>query len=176
MELTTLWFVLIAFFWVGYFVLEGFDFGVGMLLHVLGRDDRERRQVLNTIGPHFDGNEVWLIVAGGATFAAFPEWYATLFSGFYLPLLAILAALIIRLVAIDYRSKRREIAWRRRWDAAIVVGSAVPSLLWGVAFGNLLRDPIAGADITRGLLTAAVYAGVFWLAAWARFSGKDVTS
>ncbi|GAA1832518.1 cytochrome d ubiquinol oxidase subunit II [Microlunatus capsulatus] len=146
MELTTVWFVLIAFFWVGYFVLEGFDFGVGMLLHVIGRNDRERRQVLNTIGPHFDGNEVWLIVAGGATFAAFPEWYATLFSGFYLPLLAILAALIIRLVAIDYRSKRREIAWRRRWDVAIVVGSAVPSLLWGVAFGNLLRGVPIDAD------------------------------
>ncbi len=154
MELTTLWFVLIAFFWVGYFVLEGFDFGVGMLLHVIGRDDRERRQVLNTIGPHFDGNEVWLIVAGGATFAAFPEWYATLFSGFYLPLLAVLAALIIRLVAIDYRSKRREIAWRRRWDVAVVVGSAVPSLLWGVAFGNIVRGvPIdADAQYVGGLL------------------------
>ena len=139
MELTTLWFMIIAFFWVGYFVLEGFDFGVGMLVPVLGRTDRERRVVINTIGPHFDGNEVWLIVAGAATFAAFPEWYATLFSGFYLPLLLILVALIIRLVAIDYRSKRRELTWRRRWDAAIVVGSALPALLWGVAFGNILR-------------------------------------
>jgi len=139
MELSTLWFAVIAFLWVGYFVLEGFDFGVGMLVPVLGRDDRERRVVINTIGPHFDGNEVWVLVAGGATFAAFPEWYATLFSGFYLPLLAILVALIIRLIAIDYRSKRRELVWRRRWDVAIVVGSAVPALLWGVAFGNILR-------------------------------------
>jgi cytochrome d ubiquinol oxidase subunit II len=106
---------------------------------ILGRDDRERRVVLNTIGPHFDANEVWVLVAGGATFAAFPEWYATLFSGFYLPLLLILVALIIRLVAIDYRSKRPELAWRRRWDVCIVIGSALPALLWGVAFGNILR-------------------------------------
>jgi len=139
MELSTLWFAVIALLFIGYFVLEGFDFGVGMLMPVLGRDDRERRVVINTIGPHFDGNEVWLITAGGAMFAAFPEWYATLFSGFYLPLLIILVALILRLVAIDYRSKRRELAWRRRWDVAIVVGSALPALLWGVAFGNILR-------------------------------------
>jgi len=146
MELTTIWFLLIAVLWIGYFVLEGFDFGVGMLLHVLGRDDRERRVVVNTIGPHFDGNEVWLITAGGATFAAFPEWYATLFSGFYLPLLLILVALIVRLVAIDYRSKRAELAWRQRWDVAITVSSAVPALLWGVAFGNLLRGVPIDAD------------------------------
>ena len=139
MELSTVWFVLIAFLWVGYFVLEGFDFGVGMLSPLLGRDDRERRVVINTIGPHFDGNEVWLLVAGGATFAAFPEWYATLFSGFYLPLLIILLALIVRLIAIDYRSKRTELAWRRRWDAAIAISSFVPALLWGVAFGNIVR-------------------------------------
>jgi len=146
MELPTVWFGLIAVLWIGYFVLEGFDFGVGMLLHVLGRDDRERRVVVNTIGPHFDGNEVWLITAGGATFAAFPEWYATLFSGFYLPLLAILVALIVRLVAIDYRSKRAELAWRQRWDLAITVSSAVPALLWGVAFGNILRGVPIDAD------------------------------
>jgi cytochrome bd ubiquinol oxidase subunit II len=138
-ELTTLWFVIIAFLWIGYFVLEGFDFGVGILMPILGRNDRERRVVINTIGPHFDANEVWVLVAGGATFAAFPEWYATLFSGFYLPLLLILVALILRLVAIDYRSKRAELAWRRRWDVCIVIGSAVPALLWGVAFGNILR-------------------------------------
>jgi len=153
-ELTTVWFILIAVLWIGYFVLEGFDFGVGMLLHVLGRDDRERRVVVNTIGPHFDGNEVWLITAGGATFAAFPEWYATLFSGFYLPLLLILVALIIRLVAIDYRSKRRELAWRQRWDLAITVSSALPALLWGVAFGNLLRGVPIDADFE--------YVGGFW--------------
>ncbi len=152
MELTTVWFLIIAFLWVGYFVLEGFDFGVGMLMPILGRHrdpverDRERRVVINTIGPHFDGNEVWLVVAGGATFAAFPEWYATLFSGFYLPLLLILVALIVRLVAIDYRSKRAELAWRQRWDVAITVSSALPALLWGVAFGNILRGVPIDAD------------------------------
>src|ERR671920_2377405 len=103
MELTTLWFLLIAGLFVGYFVLEGFDFGVGMLVPVLGRTDRERRVVINTIGPVWDGNEVWLLVAAGATFAAFPHWYATLFSGFYLPLLLILVALIVRGLAFEYR-------------------------------------------------------------------------
>src|SRR5207342_625224 len=106
MELTTVWFILIAVLWVGYFTLEGFDFGVGMLLPVLGRGDKERRVLINTIGPVWDGNEVWLLVAGGATFAAFPEWYATLFSGFYLPLLLILVALIVRGLAFEYRAKR----------------------------------------------------------------------
>ena len=99
MELTTIWFTLIAVLWIGYFALEGFDFGVGMLLPVLGHGERERRVLINTIGPVWDGNEVWVLVAGGATFAAFPEWYATLFSGFYLPLLLILLALIVRGVA-----------------------------------------------------------------------------
>jgi cytochrome d ubiquinol oxidase subunit II len=147
MDLTVVWFVIIAFLWIGYFVLEGFDFGVGMLMPILGRSDRERRVVINTIGPHYDANEVWVIVAGGATFAAFPEWYATLFSGFYLPLLLILVALILRLVAIDYRSKRPELAWRQRWDVCIVIGSAVPALLWGIAFGNILRGVPIDADM-----------------------------
>ena len=106
MELTTVWFALIAVLWIGYFILEGFDFGVGMLLPVLAQDDTERRVMINTIGPVWDGNEVWVLVAGGATFAAFPEWYATLFSGFYLPLLLILVALIVRGVAFEYRGKR----------------------------------------------------------------------
>src|SRR4051812_14005558 len=139
MELTTVWFVIIAFLWTSYFFLEGFDFGVGMLLPVLGRDDVERRVVINTIGPVWDGNEVWFIVAGGATFAAFPDWYATLFSGFYLPLLAILLALIVRGAALEYRGKRDDAAWRRRWDRAIFWGSLVPAFLWGVAFANLVR-------------------------------------
>jgi cytochrome d ubiquinol oxidase subunit II len=139
MELTTVWFSLIAILWAGYFLLEGFDFGVGILLPVLGRDDRERRLLINTIGPVWDGNEVWLLVAGGATFAAFPEWYATLFSGFYLPLLIILVALILRGVAFEYRGKRDSVRWRRRWDACIVAGSLVPAVLWGVAFGNIIR-------------------------------------
>jgi cytochrome bd ubiquinol oxidase subunit II len=139
MELTTVWFALIGVLWAGYFVLEGFDFGVGMLLPVLGRDETRRRVLINTIGPVWDGNEVWVLVAGGATFAAFPEWYATLFSGFYLPLLAILVALILRGVAFEYRGKRDSPQWRRGWDACIIGGSLVPALLWGVAFGNILR-------------------------------------
>lgn len=139
MELTTVWFGLIAVLWAGYFLLEGFDFGVGILLPVLGRDDRERRLLINTIGPVWDGNEVWLLVAGGATFAAFPEWYATLFSGFYLPLLIILVALILRGVAFEYRGKRDDATWKRRWDYCIIGGSLIPALLWGVAFGNIVR-------------------------------------
>ncbi|MFC0032082.1 cytochrome d ubiquinol oxidase subunit II [Micromonospora chaiyaphumensis] len=146
MELTTVWFLLVAVLFTGYFVLEGFDFGVGMLLPVLGRDDRERRVLINTIGPVWDGNEVWLITAGGAMFAAFPEWYATLFSGFYLPLLLILLALIARGVAFEYRHKRPEASWKRRWDTAIVVGSLLPAILWGVAFANILRGVPLTAD------------------------------
>ena len=146
MELTTVWFCLIAVLWIGYFTLEGFDFGVGMLLPVLARDETERRVLINTIGPVWDGNEVWLLVAGGATFAAFPEWYATLFSGFFLPLLLILLALIVRGVAFEYRHKRDDPGWRRRWDAAIFVGSAVPAVLWGVAFGNIVRGVDINAD------------------------------
>ena len=155
MELTTIWFALIAVLWIGYFALEGFDFGVGMLLPVLARDDRERRVMINTIGPVWDGNEVWLLVAGGATFAAFPEWYATLFSGFYLPLLLILLALIVRGVAFEYRHQRPEATWHGWWDRAIIVGSFVPALLWGVAFANLVRGvPIdAEMEYTGGLLT-----------------------
>jgi cytochrome d ubiquinol oxidase subunit II len=139
MATTTVWFIIIAFLWTGYFFLEGFDFGVGALLPVLGRDDAERRVLINTIGPVWDGNEVWFIVAGAGTFAAFPEWYATLFSGFYLPLLAILLALIVRGVAFEYRGKRPDARWRRRWDRAIFWGSVIPAFLWGVAFANLVR-------------------------------------
>src|ERR1700755_2640598 len=139
MELTTVWFALIAILWAGYFVLEGFDFGVGVLLPVLGRDPTRRRLMINTIGPTWDGNEVWLLTAGGATFAAFPGWYASMFSAFYLPLLLILVALIIRGVAFEYRGKRGSAAWRRGWDAAIFAGSLLPAILWGVAFGNVLH-------------------------------------
>ncbi len=146
MELTTVWFALIAILWIGYFVLEGFDFGVGILLPVLGRTEPERRSMLRTIGPVWDGNEVWLIVAGGATFAAFPEWYATLFSGFYLALFLILAALIVRGVGIEYRNRRSEATWRARWDVAIAVGSLLPAVLWGVAFANIVQGVPIGAD------------------------------
>ena len=128
--LQIIWFGLIAVLWIGYFVLEGFDYGVGILLPVLGKNERERRALLTTLGPVWDGNEVWLLTAGGATFAAFPEWYATLFSGFYLPLLLILVALILRGVSFEYRSKRSDPTWRKRFDAMIVVGSFVPALLW----------------------------------------------
>ena len=151
MTLPDLWFLLIAVLWTGYFVLEGFDFGVGILLPVLGRDDTRRRILINTIGPVWDGNEVWLLVAGGATFAAFPEWYAALFSGFYLPLLLILLALIVRGVAFEYRGKVDSARWRRNWDRAIVTGSLVPALLWGVAFGNIVRGvKLSGAHLYVG--------------------------
>src|SRR4029078_7467787 len=154
MELTTVWFCLIAILWMGYFALEGFDFGVGMLLPVLAKNDTERRVLINTIGPVWDGNEVWLLVAGGATFAAFPEWYATLFSGFYLPLLLILVALILRGVAFQYRGKRPDRTWQARWDLCIVVGSVVPAFLWGVAFANIVR----GVKIGPGFYDV----GTFW--------------
>lgn len=155
MDLTTFWFIVIAVLWIGYLVLEGFDFGVGMLMAVLAKDDTQRRVLLNTIGPVWDANEVWLLVAGGATFAAFPEWYATMFSGFYLPLLLILVALIVRIIGIEFRSKRPEASWRRRCDAAIVFGSVVPALLWGVALANLVGGvPIdADGEYVGGLLT-----------------------
>ena len=146
MELTTVWFVLIAVLWIGYLVLEGFDFGVGMLMRLLARDETERRVLLNTIGPVWDGNEVWLIVAGGATFAAFPEWYATLFSAYYVPLFVILVALIVRAVGFEYRHKRSEIEWKRRWDHAIVFGSVVPAVLWGVALAGIVHGTPLDAD------------------------------
>ncbi|MBC7557783.1 MAG: cytochrome d ubiquinol oxidase subunit II [Dermatophilaceae bacterium] len=158
MELTTVWFILIAVLWTGYFVLEGFDFGVGMLMPVLGRgaDGEVRKRVmLNTIGPVWDGNEVWLLTAGGATFAAFPEWYATMFSGLYLPLLIILVALIVRALGFDYRGKSDDPTWRKRWDYAIFFGSAIPALLWGVALTNVVMGlPInAQLEYTGNLFT-----------------------
>ena len=155
MELTTVWFALIAVLWIGYFVLEGFDFGVGILLPILGHDEPERRSMLRTIGPVWDGNEVWVLVAGGATFAAFPEWYATLFSGFYLALFLILVALIVRGVAIEYRNKRGDLAWRTRWDWIIAIGSFGPALLWGVAFANIVQGVPIDADkqFTGNLIT-----------------------
>jgi len=149
MELVTIWFILIAVLWIGYFVLDGFDMGVGVLLPFIGTDDLRRRVMVNTIGPVWDGNEVWLLVAGGATFAAFPLWYATMFSGFYLALFLLLLALIVRGVAFEYRGKRDSQAWRDRWDKAIFVGSAVPALLLGVAFGNVVGgSPIAPLEGT----------------------------
>lgn len=139
MDLNILWFILIAILWTGYLILEGFDFGVGMLLTILGKKEKERRLLINTIGPLWDGNEVWLLTAGGATFAAFPEWYATLFSGFYIPLFLILIALILRGISFEYRSKIEDPKWKRYCDFGISFGSWVPAVLWGVAFANLVR-------------------------------------
>ena len=139
MDLNTLWFVLIGVLFTGFFVLEGFDYGVGILLPFVGRTDEEKRRVINTIGPVWDGNEVWILTGGGAIFAAFPHWYATLFSGFYLALFVILAALIVRGVAFEFRSKDRSPAWRATWDWMIFAGSLLPALLWGVALANLLK-------------------------------------
>ncbi|MFD3917842.1 cytochrome d ubiquinol oxidase subunit II [Streptomyces sp. NPDC058595] len=147
MELHDVWFVLIAVLWTGYFFLEGFDFGIGVLTKLLARNRKERRVLINTIGPVWDGNEVWLLSAGGATFAAFPEWYATLFSGFYLPLLLILVCLIVRGVAFEYRAKRPEERWQRNWEQAIFWSSLLPAVLWGVAFGNIVRGVKIDAEM-----------------------------
>ncbi|WP_338671535.1 cytochrome d ubiquinol oxidase subunit II [Streptomyces sp. SCSIO 30461] len=147
MELHDVWFVVIAVLWTGYFFLEGFDFGVGILTKLLARDRAEKRVLINTIGPVWDGNEVWLLAAGGATFAAFPDWYATLFSGFYLPLLVILVSLIVRGVAFEYRVKRPEERWQRNWEHAIFWTSLVPAVLWGVAFGNIVRGVKIDAEM-----------------------------
>ena len=146
MWLNNLWFVLIAVLWTGYFVLEGFDFGVGALLRLVGKDEKGRRVLINTIGPVWDANEVWLLTAGGATFAAFPEWYASMFSGFYLALLLILVCLIIRGVAFEYRGKGHSDQWRARWDLSILATSWLLALLWGVAFGNIVRGVALDAD------------------------------
>jgi len=137
--LQNVWFLVVGFMFIGYFVLDGFDFGVGMSLPFLGKDDTDRRVLINTIGPVWDLNETWVIVAGAALFASFPEWYATLFSGFYLPLLLILAALIARGVAFEYRGKSLNPTWRKTFDWMIVIGSALPALLWGVAFANIVQ-------------------------------------
>ena len=154
MHLHDVWFVLIAVLWIGYFFLEGFDFGVGVLTRLLARDRVEKRVLINTIGPVWDGNEVWLLTAGGATFAAFPEWYATLFSGFYLPLLVILVCLIVRGVAFEYRAKRPEEHWQRNWETAIFWTSLIPAFLWGVAFGNIVRGVKIDAEFE--------YVGTVW--------------
>lgn len=153
-DLPTVWFVAIAVLWTGYLVLEGFDFGVGMLLPVVGRDEPGRRVMLGAIGPVWDGNEVWLITAIGAMFAAFPAWYAGFLSGFYVLVLAIVLALVLRGVALEYRGKVDDPAWRRRCDAAILVGSVVPAFGWGLVLANTVRGVELGADgvVRSGLL------------------------
>jgi cytochrome d ubiquinol oxidase subunit II len=148
MDLNTIWFILITILFIGFFFLEGFDYGVGILLPFLGKKDEERRAILNTIGPVWNSNEVWMITAGGALFASFPHVYATLFSGFYLALVLMLLALIVRGVAFDYRSKKESATWRTRWDWALFIGSLLPALLWGVAVGNLMRGVPIDAKMT----------------------------
>src|SRR5512143_3046403 len=151
--LQTLWFVLIAVLWIGFYFLEGFDFGVGMLLTFLGKKDDERRAIINAIGPTWDGNEVWLLTAGGATFAAFPMWYATMFSGFYLALFLLLVGLIIRGISFEYRSKDNNPKWRRTFDWMIATGSFLAPLLLGTAFANLAHGvPINEKMIYTGNL------------------------
>lgn len=189
MELTTLqiiWFALIAVLFAGYFMLEGFDFGVEMNVGVLGRGDEARKgTMLATIGPVWDGNQVWLLVAGASIFAAFPEWYATLFSGFYLALLLLLLVLIVRVCAFKYRGKSEDPRWRRAWDRVHVVAGFVPPLLWGVAFANIVRgvDIDAGKHVTTsligllnpfGLLGGVVFVLLFWLQGTAYLALKTV--
>lgn len=147
MNLQDLWFVLISVLFIGFFFLEGFDYGVGILTPFLGKTEQERRAIVSTIGPHWDANEVWMITAGGAIFAAFPHWYATLFSGFYLALVVILLALIARGVAFKFRNAEANPKWRSYWDWAIFIGSLVPALLWGVAFGNLIHGTPIDANM-----------------------------
>jgi cytochrome d ubiquinol oxidase subunit II len=147
MSLNTIWFMLVTVLFIGFFFLEGFDYGVGILLPFLGRDDAERRMIINAIGPVWDGNEVWMVTAGGALFASFPNVYATLFSGFYLALVLMLVSLILRGVSFEFRGKRSGKSWRSLWDWAIFTGSFLPALLWGVAVANLMRGFAIGQDM-----------------------------
>lgn len=158
--LQLVWFGLITVLWIGFLVLEGFDFGVAMLIPFLGRTDKEKRVLVNSIGPTWDGNEVWLLTAGGAMFAAFPGWYATLFSALYLPLFLILIGLIVRGLAFEYRAKRPEQAWKDRWDWGACIGSFVVSLVLGIGFANFIKGlPVQVADGRAGV---HVFTGGFW--------------
>ena len=174
MALNHIWFLVVGFLFIGYFVLDGFDFGVGISLPFLGKDDTDRRVLINTIGPVWDLNETWVLVAGASLFASFPEWYASLFSGFYLALLLILAALIARGVAFEYRSKGDSTRWKATFDWMIFFGSALPALLWGVAFSNIVEGvPLNAKHVYTGDLFTLLNAyalmgglttlGVFWL-------------
>jgi len=170
MDLQNLWFGLIAVLWSGYFLLEGFDFGVGMLLPFLPRDDDERGAMFASIGPVWDGNEVWLVTAGGATFAAFPAWYATMFSGLYIALLAVLVFLIIRVISFEWRTKSERPGWRRVWLWANAVGSFGAAFIWGVGLANLLY----GIPIN----SSGDFDGSFWdlFNAYTVFAGLAVVS
>lgn len=178
--LQSLWFGLWGLLWAVYFMLDGFDFGAGMLHPFIGRTDMERRQIINSLGPVWDGNEVWLVTAGGATFAAFPATYAYMFSWFYTPLLIILFGLIIRGVSFEFRGKADSEKWKKTWDFLISVSSFVPPLLFGVAFGNIFQGLLIdgygyfGTTLSLlnpyGLLTGAVFV-IFFLAHGALWIG-----
>ena len=158
--LQVVWYCLIAVLWIGYLVLEGYDYGVAMLIPFLGKNEKERRVIVNTIGPLWDGNEVWLLTAGGAMFAAFPGWYATLFSGLYLPLFLILVGLIIRGVSFEYRAKHPDARWRNSFDWMAAIGSFIVSLVFGVGFANfIIGMPVALAE---GSTHLHVFTGGFW--------------
>ena len=158
--LQIVWFCLIAVLWIGFLVLEGFDYGVAMLIPVLGKNEKDKRVIVNTIGPVWDGNEVWLLTAGGAMFAAFPGWYATLFSGLYLPLFLILVGLIIRGVSFEYRAKHPDARWRNAFDWMACIGSFIVSLVFGVGFANfIIGMPVALAEGSNHL---HVFTGGFW--------------
>jgi cytochrome bd ubiquinol oxidase subunit II len=170
MGLQILWFIIIAFFWTGFFILEGFDLGVGALHMIVGRTDLERRVAINSIGPFWDGNEVWLIVAGASMFAAFPNWYASMFSALYLAVMLIILALIARGVSFEYRGKVASAAWRATWDWALTIGSLLLPLLFGIALGDLLHGlPInQNGDFTGSFLDLltpyGIWVGVTFLA------------
>lgn len=184
--LQTVWFFLVAILFAGYFVLEGFDFGVEMNVAALGRGDSERRgRILKTIGPVWDGNQVWLLVGGASIFAAFPEWYGTLFSGFYLALLLLLLVLIVRVCAFKYRAKSDNPTWLATWDWIHAAAGFLPALLWGVAFANIVRgvDIDAHKYVTTsligllnpfGLLGGITFVLLFWLHGTAYLALKSV--
>jgi cytochrome d ubiquinol oxidase subunit II len=181
MDLNTVWFMLITILFIGFFFLEGFDYGVGILLPFLGRDNAERRAIINSIGPVWDGNEVWMITAGGALFASFPNVYATLFSGFYLALVLMLVALIMRGVAFEFRGKREGKNWRAFWDWAIFTGSFVPAFLWGVAVANLMHGFAIDQDMNYygGLLPLlnpyALLGGMFFVSLFTMHGANFLT-
>jgi len=156
------WLILVCVLWIGFFVLEGFDFGAGMLVPFIGKSDQSRRVILNAVGPHWDGNEVWLLTAGGAMFAAFSGWYATLFSGLYLPLFLVLVGLILRGVSFEYRSKRDSKTWRTTFDWMLAIGSFLPGLVFGVGFANFMIGLPTKTGTNGFGNTIPLYGGGFW--------------
>lgn len=181
MDLNTVWFILITVLFIGFFVLEGFDYGAGILLPFLGKKDAERRLIINAIGPFWDSNEVWMITAGGALFAAFPHVYATLFSGAYLVLILMLVGLILRGVSFEFRSRSPDPRWRQTWDWLLFTGSLIPALLWGAVVGNLMRGLAIDAQMTYwgGLLPLlnpfALFTGLTFVALFSMHGAHFLT-